>query len=245
MATYQKLIRLKSKQTRKGKNEKVSLVRNSIVILSLILSLSSQLTLGQGKTIIERSLDKPVTVTVINGETFVRRDLTDYLNLTLGMNDNPTDNSESDALTDVSVLKEYFMRPHPSVSTIQKYFNQASRESGVPVSLLMVIGQIENNWTQTGPTIDRGWGVMHLVQNNYCNTLGEAAELIGVSDQVLKDDARQNIRGAAALIAEYAGEEKASFNKLDDWFPAIARFSGLINPELREAQAKKLFRHPE
>lgn len=211
-------------------------MRKSILIISLILALSSQSILGQQNTVIEQLLDRPVTVTVVRGETFLQRDLTDYLNFTLGMN-NPSGNIESDAHPDVSLLRDYFMRPHPSVSTTQKYFAQAADEFGVPMPLLMVIGQIENNWTQTGPTIDQGWGIMHLVQNGQCNTLGEAARLIGVSEQELKDNARQNIRGAAALIALYAGKEKENFQSLEDWFPAIAKFSGLVSPELRELQA--------
>jgi len=70
---------------------------------------------------------------------------------------------------------------------------------------LKVIGKIENNWTQVVPSIDRGWGIMHLVENDYCNTLLEASDLIGISKQILKDDQFQNIRGAAALLAKYAG----------------------------------------
>jgi hypothetical protein len=68
-----------------------------------IFALFCQFSFGQGKTIIERSLDKPVIVKVINGDTFLQRDLTDYLNLTLGTNDNPLDNRESDALTKASI----------------------------------------------------------------------------------------------------------------------------------------------
>ncbi len=40
----------------------------------------------------------------------------------------------------------------------------------------------------------------------------------------------ENIRGAAALIAKYAGMGKKNFNKLDDWFPAIAKFSEVNKP---------------
>ena len=187
---------------------------------------------------IHNLLDRPIKVTFVNGDTFLQRDLTDYLNVTLGIQEDPSNDFQSDAMHNLSVLRHYFMRPHPSVSTIIKYFNQASNEFGVPVSLLMIIGQIENNWTQTGPTIDQGWGIMHLVKNNYCNTLGDAAQLLGVSEQILKDDALQNIRGAAALIAQYAGENLTKFSEMEDWFPAIARFSGLLDTDLREMQAK-------
>jgi len=135
----------------------------------------------------------------------------------------------------------YLNRPHPNVVTITTYFEDAAAEFGVPADLLKVIGQIENNWTQIGPSIDRGWGIMHLVDNSYCNTLDEAAILLGVSKDVLKDDARQNIRGAAALLAQYynaAGKSQAEWEK---WFDASKKFSGLINERLRIQQANRYF----
>ncbi len=200
-------------------------MKSNIILFLLIL-----LTVVKGNSqnkVIEQLLDRPLKVTVIHGDTFLQRDLSDYLNFTQQTNQD----------TNVVILKDYFMRPHPGVSTIQKYFSQASKEFKVPVQLLMVIGQIENNWTQTGPTVDQGWGIMHLVKNNYCNTLGEASKLINVSEQVLKDDAFQNIRGAAALIAKYAGKGKKRYRTTEDWFAAVARFSGLINQDLRNSQA--------
>jgi len=203
------------------------MARHSIIPLALAVALLSLAVPGQLLTDIESSLDKPVKVIRVDGDVFLQKDLTEYLNLTLGADgDDPAR----------GILKAYFLRPHPSVATTRKYFEEASAEFGVPVSLLMAIGQVENNWTQTGPTIDQGWGVMHLVRNRYCDTLGEAARLIRVPEQELKDDARQNIRGAAALIAVYA--RGAGFDTLDAWFPALERFSGLISPELRRAQAK-------
>lgn len=207
------------------------------IILFLLVATWSLKGLGQNE-IIGKLLDRPVKVTTINGNTFLQKDLTDYLNMTLGKDTHVSENFESDVHTNLAVLKGYFMRPHPSVITLQKYFALASEEFAVPVSLLMIIGQIENNWTQTGPTIDQGWGIMHLVQNDYSNTLGEAAQLLGLPEQVLKDDALQNIRGAAALIKKYAGGQ---INSIEDWFPAVARFSGLISPALRNEQAINYF----
>ncbi|MDD2716924.1 MAG: N-acetylmuramoyl-L-alanine amidase [Candidatus Wallbacteria bacterium] len=119
-------------------------------------------------------------------------------------------------------------------------FREAAAEFSVPEILLEAIGYVENNWTQIGPTIDRGWGVMHLVENNYCDTLGEAAKLLNVERQVLKDDARQNIRGAAALLAFYA-KESGTTSSIEDWFQAVSRFSGLINQDLRDYQAYNYF----
>ncbi len=135
----------------------------------------------------------------------------------------------------------YLDKPHPAVSTIEKYFLEASVEFGVPVELLKAIGQVENNFTQIGPSIDKGWGIMHLVQNNYCNTLSEAAHILRVSDEILKDDARENIRGAAALLKKYNEEKTEHKQGIEDWYEATKKISGLINEELRTIQANRYY----
>jgi hypothetical protein len=50
---------------------------------------------------------------------------------------------------------EYLEKPHPSVSTMQQYFQEAAQEFGVPVELLEAIGQVESNWTQIGQVLIR------------------------------------------------------------------------------------------
>ncbi|MDD2714335.1 MAG: N-acetylmuramoyl-L-alanine amidase [Candidatus Wallbacteria bacterium] len=128
-----------------------------------------------------------------------------------------------------------------SVSDTLSMFREAASEFSVPETLLEAIGYLENNWTQIGPTVDRGWGVMHLVENGYCDTLGEAARLLNLDRQMLKDDPRQNIRGAAALLASYARESCVAPKNIEDWFGAASRFSGLVSQELRDFQAYNYF----
>jgi len=140
---------------------------------------------------------------------------------------------------DYPLWREYLRRPHPSLQTLRHFLEQAAQEFGVPVTILEAIAQVETNWTQIGPSIDRGWGIMHLVQNHYADTLGEAATRLNLDTQVLKDDARQNIRGAAALLAHYAGDDPLP--RLEDWFEALKQFSGLVNDELREMQALRYY----
>ena len=106
-----------------------------------------------------------------NGDTLLQRDLSDVIgNITTH-----TDSKNHDDGKDYQQWRYYLSKPHPGVKTIQKYFNEAAAEFGVPAELLMAIGQVESNWTQIGPGIDRGWGIMHLVQNDYSNTLNEAS----------------------------------------------------------------------
>lgn len=140
----------------------------------------------------------------------------------------------------VEIWQDYLSRPHPDLATLRGYFNEAAAEFAVPAELLMAIGRAENNWTQIGPSIDQGWGIMHLVDNDYESTLEVAANLLGLEPQALKDDARQNIRGAAALLAEYAGVGRGDFD-LADWFVAAARFSALGDAQLEVMQARRYF----
>jgi hypothetical protein len=137
---------------------------------------------------------------------------------------------------------KYFLnRPHPTIGTLRQYFDDAAREFSVPTDILEAIGQVENNWTQIGPSVDQGWGIMHLVRNSGCTTLDEAAQLLGLDPQVLQEDARQNIRGAAALLSKYAGTKRGSFTRLEDWFDVVAQFSGLASQALRTVQANRYY----
>ncbi len=140
----------------------------------------------------------------------------------------------------IDLWQDYLSRPHPDLATLRGYFEEAAAEFGVPAELLMAIGRVESNWTQIGPSIDQGWGIMHLVDNDYERTLHDAARLLNTTPQVLKDDARQNIRGAAALLAEHAGIDRAEF-ELADWFDAAARLSALGSGELEAMQARRYF----
>lgn len=168
-------------------------------------------------------------------QLFLRKDLSAELNIVASHIDHAEQAHHHE------LWAGYLNRYHPSVATVRDYMRQAASEFKVPVDLLEAIAQVENNFTQIGPSIDKGWGMMHLVQNDYCNTLGEAAQLLGVSEQVLKDDARQNIRGAAALLRKYFGSNKNTKAGIEEWFPATKRFSGLISESLRTIQAERYY----
>ena len=142
---------------------------------------------------------------------------------------------------DYHLWREYLRQPHPTVETFQYFFAQAALEFGVPVEILEAIAFVETNWTQIGPSIDRGWGVLHLVDNNYAETLNEAASLLDIAPQRLKEDARENIRGGAALLAHYAGEQRHHWTDHADWFEAVKRFTALISDDLREMQALRYY----
>jgi len=138
-----------------------------------------------------------------------------------------------------------------SVAGLQQAFEQAAEEFGVPLSVLMSVGYNESRWEQHPgePSASGGYGVMHLTDYDLASvhgskgeeeemnlssaddpamhTLQEAAELLQVEPDVLKHDMEQNIRGGAALLAEYArdtvGELPADSG---DWYGAVAKYAG-------------------
>lgn len=188
-------------------------------------------------TIFTTSADIVKIVYQENGEVFLQKDLS-FLLQTVIDNINPDNFQDSDYY----YWHKYLNSPHPSVDTINKYFESASKEFGVPAELLKVIGQVENNWTQIGPSIDQGWGIMHLVDNPYCNTLADAALLLDLPVQVLKDEAKHNIRGAAALLSKYADNNQIDRSIIENWFEPAKTFSGLISEILRTEQALRYFK---
>nr|WP_243658974.1 N-acetylmuramoyl-L-alanine amidase [Tamaricihabitans halophyticus] len=67
------------------------------------------------------------------------------------------------------------------------------------------------------------------------HTLTRAAELTGISEDELRADPAQNIRGGAALLAEYQRELGVAGDDPADWYGAVAKYSG--SPEQGAAAA--------
>ncbi|HSX17545.1 MAG TPA: N-acetylmuramoyl-L-alanine amidase [Patescibacteria group bacterium] len=132
-------------------------------------------------------------------------------------------------------------------------FTAVANEFGVPANLLLAVSYNESRWTPHGdtPSSDNGYGLMDLRTKTVAvvedgrgdakrpvsqqgeitathYTLDDAAKLLGVASGTLKTDERQNIRGAAAVLASYAkqhnnGQLPASVN---GWYSALVDYSG-------------------
>lgn len=97
-------------------------------------------------------------------------------------------------------------------SALREEFEAAAGEFGVPVELLIAMGWVNTRWEMPPPRVGEYedgdvhamglYGIMALVQNPSSDTLGEASDLTGVSEEDLKTDRASNIRGGAALLAE-------------------------------------------
>ncbi|HNT35529.1 MAG TPA: N-acetylmuramoyl-L-alanine amidase, partial [bacterium] len=129
-----------------------------------------------------------------------------------------------------------------SASELQDAFASAAKEFGVPVTVLQAVARVESNMVHAGPTCDYGYGIMHLVDNSYCQTLKEAAALVGLDVEQVKSDPVSNIRAGAALIAKYAKETVGKPKSEKEYFDALKGFSGLIDDPLQESQAAEYFK---
>ncbi|HSW44541.1 MAG TPA: immunoglobulin domain-containing protein [Phycisphaerae bacterium] len=116
---------------------------------------------------------------------------------------------------------------HPDPVALEAAFDQAAADFGVSVEILKAVAFVESRWVQTGPTIDGGWGIMHLVDNDSCRTLEEAAAASGLSADSLKNDAVANIRGGAALLADLVRRTVGTATTIEEYRPALRIFTGL------------------
>ena len=133
-------------------------------------------------------------------------------------------------------------------STRDSQFAAAAAEFKVPRELLLAISYNQSRWEnhKGQASASGGYGLMHLVGEAISTdgrgkhielkkkapasskTLTEAAQLINVSEDILKKDDVQNIRGAAALLAKYAKAANGGNlpDSLDGWSSAVAALNG-------------------
>ena len=154
--------------------------------------------------------------------------------------------------------------PQGSPTSLQAMFAAAAHEFGVPEAVLLAVGYNQSRWEHHAgrPSAGGGYGLMHLTDglfvvedakgtgeaqtarlspNGKLATLDAAARLLGQSPDALKTDPYQNIRGAAALLAQYHGDSGASASDLASWYDAVARLSASPNPAVARAFADDVY----
>lgn len=125
-----------------------------------------------------------------------------------------------------------FARP----GSLRREFEEAAMRYGVPVGLLLAMGYVNTLWEMPPPSASdyepgelsgRGaYGIMQLVQNPWKDTLGTAASLTGLPEDLLKTSRPANIRGGAAVLARMQGKYRPS--DPDGWQEAVANYGGDI-----------------
>jgi hypothetical protein len=124
------------------------------------------------------------------------------------------------------------LAPQASSSTgsINSAFIQASQAYGVPVSLLQGLCYMEGHLSNHAgyPSVDDGYGCMHLVKNSNGDTLDQAAKELGVSAHQLQIDISTNIRGGAIILRDKALQLSHTHQlprTLGGWYGAVAAYS--------------------
>ncbi|HSX34907.1 MAG TPA: peptidoglycan recognition family protein [Candidatus Saccharimonadales bacterium] len=129
-------------------------------------------------------------------------------------------------------------------------FAAAAQEFNVPKEVLLSTSYnlTRGEMNEGEMSVDGGYGPMDLRTNvavtdgrgdpsrpipqgkmtTHEDTLGQAAKLLNVSPDTLKNDRTQNIRGGAAVLAESAKQLNNGKlpSNMDDWYAAVAKFSG-------------------
>ncbi|WP_414638527.1 N-acetylmuramoyl-L-alanine amidase [Actinophytocola sp.] len=72
-------------------------------------------------------------------------------------------------------------------------------------------------------------------------TAERAAELTGIDQRALRSDPAQNIRGGAALLAEYQRDLGIRSSNPADWYGAVARYSGATDTATAKSFADEVF----
>lgn len=130
---------------------------------------------------------------------------------------------------------------HPCDQEMNTIFEKAADEFGVPADLLRAIAWVESRWIHTGPSIDQGWGIMHLVDNSDSQTLPLAAKALGVPVEKVKSDPEANIRGAAALLGKWVAETAGENPSPGDFREALLKITGL-HPDVAPIQVAEYYR---
>ncbi|XSG76610.1 N-acetylmuramoyl-L-alanine amidase [Herpetosiphon llansteffanensis] len=146
-------------------------------------------------------------------------------------------------------LPSFANTPTPAPTTLQAAFDQAATEFDVPSELLLALSYNLSRWEHHSgqPSTSGGYGVMHLThidlehwqtskgldwatpfkQPAEFQTLAQAARLIDQPTNALINDPVQNIRGGAALLAEYSRSINPKLpTNLSDWYGAVVLYSG-------------------
>jgi N-acetyl-anhydromuramyl-L-alanine amidase AmpD len=134
---------------------------------------------------------------------------------------------------------------------LQTAFTAAAQEFGVPEAVLLAVSYNLSRWEHHGsaPSFGGGYGPMHLTHLDSApslrghdddvarsprdthnvaslHTLDAAAALLGIHPDRLRNDPAQNIRGGAALLAQYAHDASGALpSDAADWYSAVMRYS--------------------
>jgi N-acetyl-anhydromuramyl-L-alanine amidase AmpD len=121
----------------------------------------------------------------------------------------------------------------PVAGPLERAFQRAAGETGVPITLLKAVAYSETRFDmhnmQGNPEGPGAYGIMNLVSSSKgVNTVRQAAKELGVSELQVKTDATTNIRAGAIILKDDALQLSANKKlpgSLDGWRGAVALYS--------------------
>jgi hypothetical protein len=129
-----------------------------------------------------------------------------------------------------------------AMTALDREFADAADEFGVPVDLLKAIGFVETRWEMVrGEAELEGLAPAAGVMALRGDALARGAELAGVSAEAAASEREENIRAAAALMAELAAEEAIDVGELAAWAPVVAALSGIEDPDGQAEQVQRVY----
>jgi hypothetical protein len=148
----------------------------------------------------------------------------------------------------------------------QDVYARAAQEFGVPESVLLAVSYLETRWDVHArqPSRAGGYGPMHLTDlaaavafargdsarpststaptSPALGTVALASRLTGIAEARLRTDPTANIRGGAAVLAEYQRQlGAATTDDPAEWYGAIARYSGAKDEASAQAFADEAY----
>ncbi len=120
------------------------------------------------------------------------------------------------------------------VTALDRTYEDAAAETGVPVDLLKAIGFVETRWQMVRAEEEHegampNTGLMGLRPA----VAARGATLAGVGIDDLAFDHEANIRAAAHLLAEEARAQSVNTDDVVQWAPVVEAWSGIEDPEAR------------
>lgn len=119
--------------------------------------------------------------------------------------------------------------------TLTPALQDVSKQYDIPENLMAALMYVESGGSHRygEHSIEAGYGVMNLRENNLVDTVAEGASLIGKSKEEVLYDQGANIEAAGALLKSYYDDAVASgLSESEAWYAAVSQYSGRTNPEL-------------
>ncbi|HVV81870.1 MAG TPA: N-acetylmuramoyl-L-alanine amidase [Kofleriaceae bacterium] len=120
------------------------------------------------------------------------------------------------------------------VTDLDRDFDQAAADTGVPSDLLKAIGYVETRWEMVAGAVENdgqttGVGVMDLSPE----MVARGAALAGLGQDEVEGYAASNIEAAAHLLAEEAQAQGVSGDDLMAWMPVVEAWTGIVDDDAR------------